>query len=394
MRAGCGSSPRSREGREPMPSPSPAEQRRTAERARGLALPGSARVQALLLGAFLAWSIAASEVSPAALFDPGALEGLGRLLRGMVPPDFSPSFLVVVAAAVGRTLAIGIAGTVLAILLAVPLGILATPTLFRRGALGDGGGTAAAVLLLAHLAARGTLRMLRAVPELLWALLFVVAVGLGPRAGVLALGVSYAGVLGRVYADLLEEVDPSAVEVLAASGGRHASLVLFALVPQALPGLVSYSLYSLECAIRSASGMGFVGAGGIGQEIQLSMRLFEYRQVSTLLLALLALMLAGEAVSRVLRHATRGGVGKARMGRRAQRLWAAAAVVAGILSFRGADLVGGGDGGLFVRMGRFLARLFPPDVSPAFLASLGRPLLQTLAVAGAGTFLGWVVAAA
>jgi len=82
------------------------------------------------------------------------------------------------------------------------------------------------------------------------------------------------------------------------------------------------------------------------------------------------------------------------MGRRAQRLWAAAAVVAGILSFRGADLVGGGDGGLFVRMGRFLARLFPPDVSPAFLASLGRPLLQTLAVAGAGTFLGWVVAAA
>ena len=378
-----------------MPSPSPAEQGRTAERARGLAFPGSARVQALLLGAFLAWSVAASEVSPAALVAPGALQGLGRFLRGMVPPDLSPSFLAVVAAAVGRTLAIGIAGTVLAILLAVPLGILATPTLFRRGALGDGGGTAAAVLLLAHLAARGTLRMLRAVPELLWALLFVVAVGLGPRAGVLALGVSYAGVLGRVYADLLEEVDPSAVEVLAASGGRRASMVLFALVPQALPGLVSYSLYSLECAIRSASVMGFVGAGGIGQEIQLSMRLFEYRQVSTLLLALLALMLAGEAASRMLRRSVQSAreVGRASPPEGRRRLVAAGALAAVVLSFLGTEFFAGADDGLFRRMGRFAAQLFPPDLSPGFLASLRTPLLQTVAVAGAGTLLGVLLAA-
>jgi phosphonate transport system permease protein len=353
-------------------------------------------VQLLLLGAFLAWSVSTAEVSPRALVDPRALEGLGRLLRGMFPPDLSPGFLAVVAGAVGRTLAIGIAGTALAILLAVPLGILATPTLFRPGALAARDGPVAVLLLAAHLAARGTLRTLRAVPELLWALLFVVAVGLGPRAGALALGVSYAGVLGRVYADLLEEVDPSPVEVLAAAGGRRESLVLFALVPQALPGLVSYSLYSLECAIRSATVLGFVGAGGIGQELQLSMRLFEYRQVSTLLFALLALMLAGEAVSRLLRRATRSAreAGTPPTSAGGRRLLTVVTLAAVVLSFHGAELLGGADAGLLRRMGRFAAQLFPPDLSPAFLASLRMPLLQTLAVAGAGTLLGVVLAAA
>lgn len=193
-------------------------------------------VHLLLLGAFLAWSVSASEVSARALVDPRALEGLGRLLRGMFPPDLSPGFLAVVASAVGRTLAIGIAGTVLAILLAVPLGILATPTLFRPGALAAGSGPLAAVLLVAYLAARGTLRTLRAVPELLWALLFVVAVGLGPRAGALALGVSYAGVLGRVYADLLEEVDPSPVEALAATGDAASPWSCSRSSPRRCPG--------------------------------------------------------------------------------------------------------------------------------------------------------------
>ncbi|HUM11532.1 MAG TPA: ABC transporter permease subunit [Myxococcaceae bacterium] len=355
----------------------------------------SRRVQLLLVAAFLVWSVVEAQVSPRALASASALEGLGRLLRGLFPPDTSPGFLGVVAAAVARTLAIGIAGTVLAIVLAVPLGILATPTLFRPGALATPDGPWSGVLLALHLAARATLRVFRAVPELLWALLFVVAVGLGPRAGALALGVSYAGVLGRVYADLLEDVDPGPGEVLAASGGRRASLVLFALVPQALPGLVSYSLYSLECAIRSASVLGFVGAGGIGQELQLSMRLFEYRQVSTLLVALLALMLAGEAASRVLRRSIRSAPvegGSPLTGRRRAMLWLGTLAAVG-LSFRGAELLGGADEGMFLRLGRFAARLFPPEISLGFLSSLRVPLLQTLAVAGAGTLLGGVVAA-
>jgi len=356
----------------------------------------SRRVHLVLVAAFLVWSVVASEVSPSALVSPGALEGLGRLARGLVTPDLSFGFLAVVFAAVARTIAIGVAGTVLAILLAIPLGLLATPTLFRPGALAAGDGPWTAVLFAAHLAARAVLRIFRAVPDLLWALLFVVAVGLGPRAGALALAVSYAGVLGRVYADLLEDVDPSPGEMLTAAGGRRESLVLFALVPQALPGLLSYSLYTLECAIRSASVLGFVGAGGIGQEIQLSMRLFEYRQVSTLLLALLGLMLAGEATSRLLRRASRSArvTGRAPLGRGARRLVTVGGLAVVVLSFHGAELLGGADEGLFRRMGRFVAQLFPPDLSLSFLSSLRVPLLQTLAVAGAGTLLGVLVAGA
>src|SRR5215831_7539569 len=395
---------RGREGSGSMPSPvrtEPAEERsggrsgaRGATREPMSAPLATRRVQLLLVLAFLAWSVIASEVSPAALVSPPALQGVGRLLRGLVPPDLSPGFLGVVAEAVARTLAIGVAGTVLAILLAIPLGLLATPTLFRPGALAAGRGPWTVVLFVAHLAARALLRFFRAVPDLLWALLFVVAVGLGPRAGALALGVSYAGVLGRVYADLLEDVDPAPGEMLAAAGGRRESLVLFALVPQALPGLLSYSLYTVECAIRSASVLGFVGAGGIGQEIQLSMRLFEYRQVSTLLLALLGLMLAGEATSRLLRRATRSTrvSGRPSLGDGRRRLLTAGGLVVVLLSFRGAELLAPTDAGLVRRMGRFAAQLFPPDLSLSFLSSLRVPLLQTLAVAGAGTLLGAVVA--
>ena len=369
-----------------------------AERAAGRSGPTpftTRRVQLLLVAAFLAWSVVASDVSPAALVAPDTLKGVGRLLRGLLPPDVSPAFLGVVAGAVARTVAIGVAGTVLAVLLAIPLGILATPTLFRPGALAAGRGPWTVVLYVAHLAARAVLRIFRAVPDLLWALLFVVAVGLGPRAGALALGVSYAGVLGRVYADLLEDVDPAPAEMLAAAGGRREALVLFALVPQALPGLLSYSLYTLECAIRSASVLGFVGAGGIGQEIQLSMRLFEYQEVSTLMLALLGLMLAGEATSRLLRRASRSTrvSGRAGLGVGRRRLLALGGLVLVVLSFRGAELLGPADDGLLRRMGTFVAQLFPPDLTGSFLASLRVPLLQTLAVAGAGTLLGGVLAA-
>src|SRR5262249_7205108 len=127
------------------------------------ALLASRRVQGFLVAAFLIWSVVTSEVSPAALVSPSALDALGRLLRGLVPPDLSPGFLAVVAEAVARTLAIGIAGTMLAVVLAIPLGILATPTLFRPGALAAGRGRWTVALFAAHLAARTVLRVFRAV---------------------------------------------------------------------------------------------------------------------------------------------------------------------------------------------------------------------------------------
>jgi phosphonate transport system permease protein len=364
-------------------------------RAAGSSLGWSARFWLLVLAAFLGWSLLEAEVHPGALFSSEAISGVARLVRGLLPPDLSPSFLVVVAGAMARTVAIAVAGTALAVVLAIPLGLLATPALFRRGAPGGAvGAPAAAALVLAHLGARGLLRLFRSVPDLLWALLFVVAVGLGPLAGTLAVGVSYGGVLGRVYADLLEEVDPGPAEALAAAGAGRAAIVLFALVPQALPGLLGYTLYSLECAIRAASVLGFVGAGGIGQELQLSMRLFEYGQVSTLLVALFLLMAVGESASRRLRRA----LGKQETGgRRPSPSRRAVAWVAGaaalLLAAWGAGFFEPSDEGMLRRMANFAASLFPPDLSPPFLASLAVPLRQTLAVAGAGTLLGLLVGA-
>jgi phosphonate transport system permease protein len=366
-------------------------ERRTA----GSSMGWSARLWLGVLAAFLGWSLLEAEVRPAALFSPEALSGVARLVRGLLPPDLSPSFLVVVAGAMARTVAIAVAGTALAVVLAIPLGLLATPALFRRGAPGGSvGGPGAAVLLLAHLGARGLLRIFRSVPDLLWALLFVVAVGLGPLAGTLAVGVSYGGVLGRVYADLLEEVDPGPAEALAAAGGGRAAIVLFALVPQALPGLLGYTLYSLECAIRAASVLGFVGAGGIGQELQLSMRLFEYGQVSTLLAALFLLMAVGESASRRLRRALgkqeRGGRSPSPSRRAAAWVTLVAAL---LLAAWGSGFFEPSDEGMLRRMASFASSLFPPDLSSRFLASLAVPLRQTLAVAGAGTLLGLLLGA-
>ena len=122
----------------------------------------SARFWVGILAAFLGWSVLESEVHPAALFSPEAISGVARLVRGLLPPDLSPSFLVVIASAMARTLAIAVAGTALAVVLAIPLGVLATPALFRRG--GEVGGPGAAMLFLVHLGARGLLRVFRSVP--------------------------------------------------------------------------------------------------------------------------------------------------------------------------------------------------------------------------------------
>src|SRR5262249_15958462 len=132
--------------------------------------------------------------------------------------------------------------------------------------------------------ARALLGFMRAVPDLVWALLFVAAVGLGPLAGTLALMVAYGGVLGRAYSPVFEPVGSQSLEGLQSTGASRLQIFLRGVWPQALPHFVAYSLYSFECCLRAAAILGFVGAGGIGYEISISMKLFEYRQVLTLLL--------------------------------------------------------------------------------------------------------------
>ncbi|HEV2765646.1 MAG TPA: phosphonate ABC transporter, permease protein PhnE [Pyrinomonadaceae bacterium] len=373
-------------------------------------------IRLVALAAVLAFCWHFAEVRPAALLDPTAARSVWNFLRGLFPPDLSADFLRVVAAATLQTLAIAVAGSLLSVGVGLPLGILATSTLWRRGPLleGERRGARARALASLNRLTRAVLGFLRAIPDLMWALLFVVAVGLGSLAGTLALAVSYGGVLGRVYADVFEDVDPRPLEALHASGATRAQVFLRAVWPQAAPSVAAYTLYNFECAVRAASVLGFVGAGGIGYEINLSMRLFEYGQVLTLILAFVLLMTATDALSRRLRRRLHAevspaspvrylmeetlGVGARPFGQRASRVAArlrARAVVPLFLFAAACSLYAVGflngtllDAGLGPRVARFVARMFPPDLSRDFLLGLLTPLAQTVGISVVGTLLG------
>lgn len=150
--------------------------------------------------------------------------------------------------------------------------------------------------------ARGLLNLLRTLPELLWALVLVLAVGLGPFAGALALGIHTAGVLGRLYAEVLEEVPRGPVEALEASGAGRGAASLFAALPHAFPQLVGYTLYRWEVNIRASAVLGVVGAGGLGTLLHLSLGLFHVHRTLTLVLVVVALVTLVDLASGALRR--------------------------------------------------------------------------------------------
>ncbi len=370
---------------------------------------------ALLAVVVLALSWRAAEIRPSVLFQASTIAAVLAFLGGLFPPDLSPDFLRIVIAAMGRTVAMAVAGTALSIILGLPLGVMATATLWRRGVLlaGEHAGIGTSLLAAASRATRALLGFLRAVPDLMWGVLLVVAVGLGSLAGALALAVSYCGVLGRVYADVFEEVAPQPLEALHSTGATRAQVFLRAIWPQAAPNVTAYTLYSFECCMRAASVLGFIGAGGIGYEINVSMRLFEYGQVLTLIAGFIGLVAATEALSRFLRRRLRANApagslahqhlmtGQGAFGWLDPSRWLTnrTLVVLGsvlvIASFYATGLTSGQliDAGLPSRLRRFIGGLFPPDFDPAFLKSLGQPLLQTIGISVMGTLIGVTVGA-
>ncbi len=252
----------------------------------------------------LLFSLRLAQVNPRLLFEREALTNLIRFVSGMFPPELSRSFLAVLGPAVLETIQISVMGTAIACLLAVPLGLLATSSLTWSGILHERTGRAHRGLWFGPYAlSRALLSLFRSIPELVWALVFVRAVGLGPFAGVLALGLSYGGMLGKVYSEILEGVNPKPLEALRAGGAGRLGIVLYGLLPQALPNLLSYTLYRWECAIRASALLGFVGAGGLGQQIELSMRMFQFNEVLTLLGVLFLLVAAVDFVSGQIRAA-------------------------------------------------------------------------------------------
>lgn len=241
-------------------------------------------VGCLALLVFFLWSLKGTQVSLGDLFD--GLPQMGRLVGEMLPP--SGARLESVGRALLETFQMALVGTVVGVLLSVPIAVLATPHLSPHPVL--------------HHAARTLIAFFRTVPDLVWALLFVVSVGLGPFAGTLALVVDKIGFCGRFFAEAMEEVDRGPQEALSAMGASRLSIIGCAVIPAALPSFINTSLFSLEKATRSSVILGLVGAGGIGIELKVAMDLFSYDEAATIILAIFALVLIVERVSAWLRQ--------------------------------------------------------------------------------------------
>ena len=259
-----------------------------------------ARVGLVVVLLVMLWpAVEIAEFRPATLFDQKNLDTMARFLGTFFPIALAPDFLALVAKSALETVALATAGTALAMLIGLPLAmaVSATLSISRIGPARDawrGPALRAPV--------RALLVLMRSIPEIVWALLFVRAIGLGPAAGVLAIAISYAGMLGKVYFEIFESGDTRAARALLESGGGRVSAFLYGILPATLHELVSYSVYRWECAIRASVVMGFVGAGGLGQQMELSMRMLAGGEVATMLAAFLLLVLLADAISALLRR--------------------------------------------------------------------------------------------
>jgi phosphonate transport system permease protein len=213
-----------------------------------------------------------------------AARSMARFVGEFFPPDLQPAFVAKVAWAAWETLAMSALGTLLA---AVAGLVLALPA--SRAPEGRRG--------WARTPTRWLLNALRAVPELVWASLLLIAAGLGPFAGTLALAVHTSGVLGRLFAEAIENAPDGAAAALRAQGVGPFRVLLYATLPQVLPQLLSYSLYRWENNIRAAAVLGVVGAGGLGQLLAFHMGLFHMGKTATVIGAMLLLVTLVDALS-------------------------------------------------------------------------------------------------
>ncbi|WP_054892530.1 MULTISPECIES: ABC transporter permease [unclassified Pseudomonas] len=258
------------------------------------------RLLLTLLCLALLWpGLQLSELDPGVLLQAENRQQMASFVGAFWPPAHDRDFLALLFEATLQTLAVATAGMTLALLLAIPASLLGSRALSLRAA--SRAGRPGPWSRLARMPVRGLLVFLRSVPEIVWALLFVRAVGLGPTAGVLAIAITYSGMLGKVYAEIFESVDQRPAHALMQAGSGRLSAFCYGILPVAAAEVVSYTVYRWECAVRASVVMGFVGAGGLGQQIDLSMRMFAGAEVASMLLAFLVLVTLADVLSRVLR---------------------------------------------------------------------------------------------
>ena len=244
----------------------------------------------LLLGV-LAWSLWTVNWGGSVVHTGGA-SSAKEFVGSLFSLEVSPSFLKLALKAGWYTVAYAVAGITLAVAFGLPLGILASGVLARRRR----------VRIPMVLGTRGFLAVTRSVHELVWAWLFVAALGLSPMAAILALAIPYAGILGRIYSEILNDVPSEPLRALRASGASEWKVLIYGRLVMALPDMLSYSFYRFECAIRAAAIMSFVGIAGLGLQIRLSLDELHFDQVWTLLLFLVALILVVDVWSSTMRR--------------------------------------------------------------------------------------------
>lgn len=336
-----------------------------------------ARLGWLVLALVLLWPmLQTSGFSLRPFFDADNLKVISGFLANFLPPETGSEFLGYLGQAALETLAIATAGMALSFVIAVPMAYLSTGAARERVTLNP--------------VARSVLTILRGIPELVWALVFVRVFGLGPAAGVLALGLTYGGMLAKVYAEILESTDPAPARALRASGAARLQALLYGLLPQAAKELTSYTVYRWECAIRASVVMGFVGAGGLGQLMDQAMKMLNGGEAASILLAFMLLVAAADLLSWWLRRALDAAPAARALPfgwRTAIFLTAACAGLWVSLRLLDMDLPA-----LFTQhaaqsMGDFVRGFFPPDVSQPWLLKVAQGVWETLAISIIGTLL-------
>jgi phosphonate transport system permease protein len=282
-----------------------------------------------------------------------ALSSLSSVLA--LAPDLSPAYLRALLAPALATLGMAAGGMLIACAVGLPLSLIVATRLPGSRALYE------------------LLTALRAIPDLTLAILCVVVLGIGPAAGVMALAIFYAAMIGKVFADLFLSAEAGPLEALSATGACRTAIALFGLIPLKLRDLVTHGCYSFECAVRAAVIVGAVGGGGLGTELVGTLNAFDYRRTATLILALIAIMAAVDQLGWLIRRTPRLVLLLAPAG--AVALWL----------FRPRLLAIGHAGAVF-------AEMFPPRLPLDALSHLPLLLGETLFVAIGGTALAMVVA--
>lgn len=231
----------------------------------------------------LAWSVKGTQFNLYGITR--GIEGIYDIAGRMLPPNIK--ILSRLIKPTIETVQMSIVGTLLAIMLSIPLGILGarniTPNLFL------------------YRVSRFILNALRAVPEVIFAVIFVSAVGLGPFPGTLAIGVSSSGMLGKFLGDSIENIDPGSLEALKSTGANRIQTIVYAVIPQISPEFVSLGLFRWEMNFRSSTILGIVGAGGIGFELMTSMRLFRYQEMTMTLIVILLVVALVDFIASTIR---------------------------------------------------------------------------------------------